>query len=120
MKNELIAGSELTRGEKKQKKTHLTFLFFSSFFFTFDCSLEEDLAAATGEDAVVAARSLVGAHQTDLRPALSLSRGRSFDRFLSGGSAAGTERRRQEREVSRLFSFARKLPCGISHPELFF
>lgn len=112
--NELIAGCELTPGRKK--KTPLTFL----FFFTFDCSLEEDLAAATGEDAVVAARSLVGAHQTDLRPALSLSRGCSFDRFLSGGSAAGTERRRQEREVSRLFSFARKLPCGISHPELFF
>lgn len=116
--NELIAGCELTPGKEKKKKETSHFSFF--FFFTFDCSLEEDLAAATGEDAVVAARSLVGAHQTDLRPALSLSRGRSFDRFLSGGSAAGTERRRQEREVSRLFSFARKLPCGISHPELFF
>lgn len=50
MMNELIADCELTPGKEK-KKTALTFL----FFFTFDCSLEEDLAAATGEDAVVAA-----------------------------------------------------------------
>lgn len=87
---------------------------------TFDCSLEEDLAAATGEDAIVAARSLVGAHQTGLGPALSLSRGCRFDRFLSGGSAAGTERRRQQGEVSRPFSFSGNLPCGILHLEPFF
>lgn len=127
--NELIASCESTKATGRKKKTtkkpqqYFSFFFFLLLFlFTFDCSLEEDLAAATGEDAVVAARSLVGAHQAGLGPALPLSRGRSLDRFLPGGSAAGAGMGGggQEGEVSRLFSFSGKVSCGILDPELFF
>lgn len=52
---------------------------------TFYCSLEEDFAAAAGENPIVAARSLVRAHQADfMSPALSLCGGCSSAPFLPG------------------------------------
>ena len=67
---------------------------------TFHCSLEEDLAAATGENAIVAAWSLVRADEADfMSPALSLCWGRSSDRFLSG-DGTGRRWRTQSRKMS--------------------
>lgn len=47
-------------------------------FLTFNCPLKEDFTASTGEDSIMAARSFIRAHQTDLvyaGPGLSNSRG---------------------------------------------
>ncbi len=81
---------------------------------TFHCSLEEDLAATTGENAIVAAWSLIGAHQADfMGPTLSLCWGCGSNPFLSGGRAGRETVDTVQKKVKDIQSLLIRFPVGF-------